>query len=66
MTEEISNPQDDDDLLGSLGVVDQPSLTKEQAMQALTEVVGTWDSSIDDDELNQLRNEHFDAVFAKY
>jgi len=41
-------------------------LTKDQAMQALTEVVGTWDSSIEDEELNQLRTEHFDTVFAKY
>lgn len=41
-------------------------LTKDQAMQALTEVVGTWDGSIEDEELNLLRQEHFDSIFAKY
>ena len=40
---------DTNNLLGKLGVEEQPMLTKDTAMQALTEVVGTWDSQVDDE-----------------
>lgn len=66
LAELIKEDDDDKNLRQSLGAVDEPMLTKDQAMEALTEVVGTWDSSIEDEEFAQLHQSHFEEAFSRY